>query len=105
MSRTSVIWKYQLAITDEPQSFDIPEPGMLCMVANQNGALCLWLQVDPSRPTEKQTFRVHGTGHEIADREDYVGSAVIGSFVWHVFRVLPDLVDEFTKSFREGTKP
>lgn len=100
MSHTSKIFKYTLSISDEPQTFEIPEAGMLCMVANQDGQLCLWVQVDPSRPTEKQTFVVHGTGHEIQDREDYVGSAIVPPFVWHVFRVMPDLVDEFTKGLQ-----
>lgn len=43
-----VIWKFKLAITDI-QEIKIPEGAELLSVAKQNGNLCLWAMVDPSK--------------------------------------------------------
>lgn len=84
-----VIWKYTLAITDR-QQVSMPKGAGILAVANQRGALFLWAMVDPSSlvETEDHDIEIIGTGNQMPDTEDirrYIGSAVLGPFVWHVF--------------------
>lgn len=52
------------------------------------GNPAFWALVDDTQPKEEREFRVFGTGHEIDVPVDwYVGTAICGPFVWHVFEV------------------
>lgn len=81
------IYKYALDITDV-QRVEMPAGARLLHVANQRDELCLWALVDAARPTVDRFIGVVGTGNpapDIDDDADYVGTAQVGSFVWHVF--------------------
>lgn len=47
--------------------------------------ICLWAFVDTDLVSETRIFTVVGTGHEVPDGLEYIGSVVQGPFVWHVF--------------------
>jgi len=86
----TTIWKYELEITDE-QVIEIPRLSTILSVANQGGKLCLWVEVDPSQRTVARHFLIVGTGHPItvdANLRRFIGSVLIGPFVWHVFEML-----------------
>jgi hypothetical protein len=81
------IWKYRLEVSDDVQSLSIPREAKIVAVGNQEGSITLWAEVAPGRFTEARTFAIHGTGHPIASDEDYIGTAIVPPFVWHVYEV------------------
>lgn len=86
-----VIWKFELAITDM-QEVTMPDGAELLSVANQNGNLCLWAIVDPSKERRRRYIEIIGTGNPMptdmgVDRK-FIGTAVVNPFVWHVFERL-----------------
>ena len=92
---TSTIWKFPLQERDV-QRLRMPEGARLLYVDAQDPGgpypqlwLTLWAQVDPSKPTVERLIAIVGTGDPTPDADDpsaiYVGSAICGAFVWHVF--------------------
>lgn len=57
----------------------------------REGVPTLWAVVDvaPDIPRESRTFGVFGTGHNLPDQAQHVGSYDADPFVWHVFDVTP----------------
>ena len=91
---TKLIWKYQLPLKGE--TLDLPVGAEVLCVQAQRGAVCLWVMVSiHGNPTdgmrEPRRFEVYGTGYEVRPDENhqYVGTAQVGDFVWHVFEVKP----------------
>ena len=81
------IWKYTIPVTDVVV-IKVPEGArFLPFVASQApGTLSLWAEVDPaSGPEERRTVLVIGTGNSAGDVGRYIGSALDGAFVWHVY--------------------
>ena len=85
------IYKYTLAIEAE-QTLHIPGGGgHVLHVGEQNGELCVWLLVDTAKPEKPRRFSVVGTGQpsERVEEDFHVGTAQVGTFVWHVFSRTP----------------
>lgn len=79
------VYKYPMKITGK-QTIQMPEDSLTILVAEQNGTLCMWAEVDTESPLEEKEFYIYGTGHEIShDGAMHLGSAVVGNFVWHVY--------------------
>lgn len=79
------IWKFPLAITDV-QSVAMPRGARILAVDEQHGALTLWAEVDPSQPKVTRIIHIIGTGNPMPEHlGDYLGTAVIDPFVWHVY--------------------
>ena len=80
------IFKYELEITDR-QTIKLPGAWHIRSVANQNGKLCLWAEVEPGKAEEDVHILIVGTGNPYStDRIiGFVGTVVIDPFVWHVF--------------------
>lgn len=79
------IYKYILKITDR-QLVRMHEGANILTTANQRGELCIWAEVDTSRPCENRNIRIVGTGNPfIPKNPGYIGSAQIEDFVWHVY--------------------
>jgi len=83
------IYKYELAITDSqviPIGDSFAKP--LC-VAEQDGKLCMWVQLDENRQSNFAFgVKIFGTGNPIDDLSghEYVGSVIMSnSLVWHVY--------------------
>jgi hypothetical protein len=84
------IWKYQLVTTDI-QTVTMPEGADVLCVQTQDDVPCLWVLVDPKRPSVTRRFRTHGTGHPVdASVGRYVGTYQLlgGNLVFHVFEEL-----------------
>lgn len=79
------IWKHTLAVTDATITIPMPENSVPIRFAMQNGVPCMWALVETESKIVQRTFRVHGTGHEIAVDADYCGSCDDPPFVWHLF--------------------
>lgn len=83
----TTIWKYPLQVTDV-QWVSMPEGARLLYVDYQAGDLSLWAMVDSKAPLRNRLIAVVGTGNPAPTDQDgasYVGTAISGSFVWHVF--------------------
>ena len=79
------IWKFSLQIAAK-QSLLMPQGATILSVANQRDTLCLWAVVDPKATPVRREFDVFGTGHTMPELIGvFVGTVLIGSFVWHVF--------------------
>lgn len=92
------IWKYELRVADV-QKVEMPTGAQLLHVAGQRidehtddhirhlTAPMLWAKVDTDAPRAHRLIGVVGTGNPApADDEGvYVGSALCGPYVWHVY--------------------
>ena len=83
---TKTIWKFPLALVDA-YPVDMPRGARILSVADQNGTLCLWAEVDPEAPCETRRIRIVGSGHPVPQEPklQFIGTAVQGPFVWHVY--------------------
>lgn len=86
MSRA--IWKYEFEVTDIVQAYDIPQGYSIVHVEAQGRHVCMWVDVNVEREKTERTFQIFGTGHPVPDDAAYIGTAQIGSFVWHLFEVI-----------------
>ena len=87
---TRTIYKYELEITTA-QTVTLPEDRVILSVANQNGKLCMWVDVNKEYDsTDDLTIYLFGTGHPIPSYLKramiFVGTVIIDPFVWHVYR-------------------
>lgn len=97
MSRT--IWKYELRVTDV-QRVPMPIGAKLLtareqhvsarseVMAREADVPMLWALVDPDAIKVDRLIAIVGTGNPAPDENDhavYVGTAVCGPFVWHIF--------------------
>lgn len=87
------VWKYEVRATDT-FSVEMPEGAEILAVQTCQGAFGfdeanMWALVDPSRPRERRTFRVYGTGHPIPFPESlrYIDTFQVrsGVLVFHLF--------------------
>lgn len=83
---TQTIWKYELAVTQAPQNIVTKKGAILRHVGTVNDRICLWLQVDEHEiEEEKRSLMIVGTGWTIPGGAVYLGTAIVGQFVWHVY--------------------
>lgn len=78
------VFKYPLQLTSGPQEVKMP-PSFILHVHEQNGAPCLWAEVDPSADPDARTFYVVATGEDVPPGGNYVGTVHIGWTVWHIY--------------------
>lgn len=78
------IFKYQVGLGKQTISWF--HNGKPLSFQDQDGALCLWVEVDTTQVQHGMTVLVVGTGHEF-DPEglQYVGTTQQGIFVWHCY--------------------
>lgn len=79
------IWKFSLRVTQAPQQIEVPTGAIIRHIGEQDGSICIWMEVTQSAPKEKRKFLVMGTGWELPEDRNYVGTVQMGSFVWHVY--------------------
>ena len=74
MTRGYTIWKYELDL-------------------EQRQVPMIWAQVFPTEAPhsidETRTFELVGTGHPIPLDGIYLGTALCGIYVWHVYEITP----------------
>lgn len=87
-SDKSVIYKYQLEVTDT-QVLKVPSNFKPLYVAIQHGSPCIWARVGKDLPEIEITVSMIGTGHEFEEDDvgEYVGACQMqeGHLVLHVF--------------------
>lgn len=67
----------------------MPQGARILSVQDQRGRLCIWAQVDDSKPKVARHFQIVDTGDPRTDmhRLTFIGSVQQGPFVWHVFEI------------------
>lgn len=80
-----VIYKYQ--ITGSDCEIEMPEGSNVLTAHEQNGRICVWAEVDTSKPLEKRRFVTVGTGYESPADGTYIGTAFIYAYVMHVYEI------------------
>ena len=82
------IWKYPVRAAEF--AVQLPADGQVLTVQMQAGAPCIWVLLDPRKPTTTRTFRCFGTGHDIPSANlRYIGTwqERDGKLVFHLFEV------------------
>ena len=80
------IYKYRVDIGGSTY-VSLPSGYFIKHVDMQQDDLCFWAEVDRNEKTESVEFRVVGTGHQIPDGAQYVGTAQSPPFVWHLYKM------------------
>jgi hypothetical protein len=78
------VYKYPLKVSEH---IPIPKGGKILSVAEQNGEIFLWVEVDTTQEVEGRFFIVYGTGWMIDEESIYVGTVHSGLLVWHIYEV------------------
>jgi hypothetical protein len=87
-STTRSVWKYDVPLAGVVMSFTMPVGAAVVHVGTQReGFVTFWAEVRPSNPTVLRGFRIVGTGHQVADGDEYVGTTIAAPFVWHLHEV------------------
>lgn len=87
------IWKYTLALSDEPSEVEIPISATLVHIDEQAGLPRMWFIVNPHETrTRTRTFMIVSTGHVWNVYARHLGSYVskISPFVWHVLEIIKE---------------
>lgn len=88
------IYKYPLKTTTKQTITNDPIEKLLHVGVDPQGVPCVWAEVDTEHITLMNAAKVNspttvyviGTGEEIpCNAEAYLGSFVIGQYVWHVY--------------------
>ena len=86
------IWKYQFGIVEE-ETFSMPVGAKIVFVSMQKNHITMWALMDIfDVAVTERTFIIRGTGHDIEDGLEYVGSTMDHPFVWHVFEKIKKVV-------------
>jgi hypothetical protein len=86
------VWKYELSIhklqPNDLITIQLPVGADILTVHEQHGSICLWALVNTNATKIERTFRIAGTGHNLANGNfKYIGTAFLedGALVFHVF--------------------
>lgn len=90
------IWKYPIHVRDTvaiempKEAHFLPTVATARLEYGEHG-LVVWAEVDPDQPTETRILYVVGTGNPMPEHpKQYLGTAIDGRFVWHVYEQLTD---------------
>lgn len=82
------IWKYEIEPDLVNQVYDLPAGAqVLSFGLDPVERLCFWALVEEEAPKEARVFACVGTGWNVEEGARFVGTAVKGEYVWHLFEV------------------
>lgn len=78
---------YKYPIEHGVCTIELPFRARVVHVGHQNGDPMIWAEVDPENVAlpDRRCFVHVGTGRDVQQGDEYVGSYQEGAFVWHVF--------------------
>ena len=79
------IYEYQLALA-ESQYVAMPEGAEVLSIGLQNGIITIWVKVEPQNPSIAYAFYIAGTGGEVPNNTEFIGTVMQDRFVWYVFQ-------------------
>lgn len=80
-----VIYKY--VIPPDGITISMASGSEILTVDEQQGQITIWVLSDPSRIDEDRHYIVRGTGMAIDSGWDYIGTAQVDPFIWHLFEM------------------
>jgi len=82
------VHKFPLELADaEQRHHRLPRDARIVHVGEQHGYPTMWAEVDThSCLFCDAPFRVVGTGQEIPDGYEHIGTSQGATFVWHIYR-------------------
>lgn len=80
------VLKWSVTVDDQVHTIG---GGRVVLVASQYGNLSVevWTEEAGVDVEESRQVRVFGTGHNVPDDAEHIGSCIAGPFVWHVYEV------------------
>lgn len=84
-----VVWKFPLSFRGVTEH-QLPVGARVLKAAVQEGAITLWIALDPRRATEARQFGVYATGEHLPiGAKSHVDTVLIedGAYVFHVFEL------------------
>jgi hypothetical protein len=84
------IFKYEIPLTDEIITLNLPKNFQFCDIQEQNNALMMWGAVDPHTGFKSIRFKIFGTGWKIENLNElfFLKTVVMkNGYVWHIFQV------------------
>lgn len=85
------IFKYKLETTGI-QQIEMPHGAEILCIKTQNDEPYMWALVSPNAPTEKRSFEIFGTGHNVPENatRTYIGTYQLknGQLVFHCFELI-----------------
>lgn len=85
---TMTVWKYPLEVSPKPQQIGFPLGALIRQVGvdPSEARIAIWAEVERGAERgEVRVFRVVPTGDDVPPGWIYVGTAISGPFVWHVY--------------------
>lgn len=83
------VFKFPLSYRQDVR-LSLPEEARVVQVGLDGaGDPCLWVLLDPALPTDggpDLSYGIYGTGGQVPDHKEYVGTFFSLPFVWHIFR-------------------
>ncbi len=78
-----VVYKYALQLGKN--EIYMPEDSELLTFQTQDNRMFIWAVVYTMLPDVVRKLNVRGTGQELSDNEQYIGTLQDPPFVWHLF--------------------
>ena len=82
------IWRIPIQLTGAAQTFRLPQGADPVYFGTKGGGYNLWVEFDQAKADvlEEQTFLLVGTGFEVPDACNYIGTVIeADTFVWHLY--------------------
>lgn len=82
------VWKWVVPFRGGPMA-PVPKGGRIvhCGADPETGEPALWVEVDPEAELERRQFQIVPTGGDVPPVSKHRGTAICGSFVWHVYEL------------------
>lgn len=78
------IYKYPLDLADQ-QTISMPEGAEMLSIGQSRDQIILWVMADPAAALRDYVFRIVGTGNEVPDGLQYLGTVQQSTYAWHIF--------------------
>lgn len=87
------VWKFPVPLKAGDRDIAIPTGAKFLTFAILDCGPAAWFEVDPDAGLEVRRFRIFGTGHEIGEEYDYLGTGLQPgkelTYVWHLYELSP----------------
>jgi hypothetical protein len=80
------VYRYVVPVNDEAHEIELSGP-IVHVAARSMGNVEFWALVGEQESLVR-TFQVFGTGHPLPHQAKYIGTALAGPLVWHLFELL-----------------
>ena len=78
------IYKYPLDLADQ-QTISMPEGAEMLSVGLQRDRIVLWAMVNLEMANRDYIFRIVGTGNDVPENLQYLGTVQQSTYAWHIF--------------------